>query len=204
MPTLRRQPSRRTAATRIQRSFRRRRAVPRKSWFNTKPARPELKRIQYSEDAETITATALNFNKYLAGHQVDQGLGDDQRVGNRISAKYLQVKMLLENTNDAKAMMLRYCIWSPKSTTQDLSMTGLSSINRKLFKIIRTGYISVNHDSARVKTLNIPMYNKVIEYPSNDVDTPVNQDRLYITLVCVTTGMTLRYSSNVNLWYTDA
>lgn len=203
MPTLRRQGSRRTNAARtIQRSFRSRRAPARKSWFGTKRAKPEMKRKHTTVEDQSITGAAA-YQQLFGVDAIAQGLTDDSRIGSRITAKYLSSKFLFDNQSDNKAMLLRYVIWSPKSTTQTLALTGTNFINTKLFKVWKQGYVSVNHDSARVMSVSIPMRNKVFEFSGHDTTIPISQDRIYLTMTCVTSGMALKFTHNTAFYYVD-
>lgn len=210
MPGISRQQSfrNRRAASTIQRSYRRKYRPTGNAMFKRKPrfapVRQELKTANYIEDAEVITSTPLVYNKMLAFHNISQGLGDVQnRVGNRITGKYISLKMLIDNQNNEKAAIMRYVIWSPRSTTDTLSIDWGTMVNTKQFRVLKQGYVSLPADHARVVSHNFNLHNRTINYNSNATTSPTNSERIYLSLVCCT-GQTVRYSHQCRCWYGDA
>lgn len=180
----------------------RRKSAPKKSWFGTSRARPEMKRKHTNLDDQTVTGSAA-YQQLFAVDGIGQGLTDSSRIGDRITGKYINSKFLFDNQSDTKAMLVRYCIWSPKSTTQTLALTGTNFINNKLFRVWKQGYLSINHDSAKVLSVNIPLKNKVFDFSGDDTTLPVSQDRIYLTMTCVTSGMTVKFTHNTTVYYVD-
>jgi hypothetical protein len=161
-----------------------------------------MKRKHTNLDDQTVTGSAA-YQQLFAVDGIGQGLTDSSRIGDRITGKYINSKFLFDNQSDTKAMLVRYCIWSPKSTTQTLALTGTNFINNKLFRVWKQGYLSINHDSAKVLSVNIPLKNKVFDFSGDDTTLPVSQDRIYLTMTCVTSGMTVKFTHNTTVYYVD-
>lgn len=201
MPTLARQASRRyrrptTRTTRRRSTYRKG-----KSWFGTKKSLPEMKRQHYEITDQSITSSV--YTEYFAGNSISQGLNDNDRIGSRITGKFITSKLLFDNQSDSKAQLVRWVVWSPRSATNTLGMDGTSFINNKLFRVWKQGYLSINHDSARVLSINIPLRNKVFDYSGSAVTAPIEEDKIYISLCCVTSGMTVKLSTNTAFYYVD-
>lgn len=173
-----------------------------KSWFGTSRARPEMKRKHTSVEDQSITGAAA-YQQVFAFDGIGQGLNDSSRIGSRITGKYINSKFMFDNQSDNKAMLVRYCIWTPKSTTQTLALTGTNFINNKLFKVYKTGYVAVNHDSAKILSINIPLKNRVFDFSGDDTTFPISEDRMYLTMCCVISGQAVKFTHNTVVYYVD-
>lgn len=196
---------RRSAARRIQRRFRSRRR------YNTRgPGRgyrvgynrfgrvsnPELKSKVLFRDGVTAGNTVQEIVCWPA---ITQGMQDDERIGNRINAKFLNVKLLLwsQRNNDVppsaaiNAPLIRYILWQSKDPTtaaagvpaQMATLTLNNFINTKQVKVLKQGYITLSSaGTCRVKSLNTNFRNKTIDFIANTDVTANTPQAVYLHL----------------------
>ena len=192
------------AARRIQRRFRSRRYNTRgpgrgyKSGYNRfgRVSNPELKSKVLFRDGATAGNTVQEIVCWPA---ITQGFQDDERIGNRINAKFLNIKLLLwsQRNNDTpptapvNAPVIRYVLWQSKDPTTAAAgvpaqMSGLTLtnfLNTKQIKILKTGYITLSAaGTARVKSLNTNMRNKTIDFIANTDVTANTPQAVYLHL----------------------
>ncbi len=196
---------RHSAARRIQRAYRKRRR------YNTRgPGRgyrvgynrfgrvsnPELKAKVLSRDGVTGAETVQEI---VCWPSIVQGLQDDERIGNRINAKFLNIKLLLwsQRLNDTpptapiNAPVIRYVLWQSKDPTtvalgvsaQMSTLTLVNFLNTKQVKVLKTGYITLSAaGTAKVKSLNHNMHNKTIDFIANTDVTANTAQNVYLHL----------------------
>ena len=198
------------AARRIQRYYRRSRRS-RSARYNTRgPGRgyrvgynrfgrvsnPELKHQVLARDAtlQAGTPTVIQLPPTILA----QGVGETQRIGNRINAKFLNTKVLFTSRESQPAQgnfqagnIVRYVMWQckdpagaiPPTWADPLTLT--SFINTKRFRVLKTGYVSFPAlGASKVLRLNHKFKNQVMSFADNG-DTSVDTDkRVYLTLAC--------------------
>ena len=193
---------RHAAARRIQRKWRRRRYNTRgpgrgyRVGYNRfgRVSNPELKSKVLFRDGATAANTVQEIVCWPA---ITQGFQDDQRIGNRINAKFLNVKLLLMSRRPSDATLplnppvIRYVMWQSKDPTtpaagvsaQMSNLTLTNFLNTKQCKILKTGYITLSGaGTARVKPLNYNFRNKTIDFIANTDVTANTPQAVYLHL----------------------
>lgn len=191
------------AARKIQRAYRRKRR------YNTRgPGRgylvgynrfgrvsnPELKSKVLTREGVTAANTVQEI---VCWPSITQGLQDDQRIGNRLNAKFLNVKLLLMSQRPDNATLpvnppvIRYVMWTSKDPTtpvagiaaQMSSLTLVNFLNTKQIRVLKTGYITLSAaGTAKVKSLNLNMRNKTIDFIANTDVTANTTQNVYLHL----------------------
>lgn len=192
------------AAQRIQRAYRRR-----SRRYNTRgPGRgyrvgynrfgrvsnPELKSKVLFRDGVTAANTVQEI---VCWPSIVQGFQDDERIGNRINAKFLNIKLLLwsqrppDATLPLNAPIIRYVLWQSKDPTtvaagvpaQMSTLTLTNFLNTKQVRVLKTGYITLSEaGTAKVKSLNTNMKNKTIDFIANTDVTSNTPQAVYLHL----------------------
>lgn len=142
-------------------------------------AGPEIKQKCLTRSGVTAANTVQEIVIFPS---IARGTQDDERIGARISGKYLNVKLLLFSQRLADAAMpvnapvVRYIMWMSKDPTttaagvsaQMSSFTLVNFINTKQVRILKTGYITLSAaGTVKVKSLNLKLRNKTIDFISN-------------------------------------
>ena len=155
---------------------------------------PELKSKTLTRDGATAANTVQEI---VCWPSIVQGFQDDQRIGNRINAKFLNIKLLLMSRRPADATLplnppvIRYVLWQSKDPTtpaagvpaQMSTLTLVNFLNTKQCKILKTGYITLSGaGTARVKSLNLNMRNKTIDFIANTDVTANTPQAVYLHL----------------------
>ena len=155
---------------------------------------PELKSKVLFRDGVTAANTVQEIVCWPA---ITQGFQDDQRIGNRINAKFLNVKLLLMSQRPPDATLplnppvIRYVMWQSKDPTtnaagvaaQMSTLTLTNFLNTKQVRILKTGYITLSSaGTARVKPLNYNFRNKTIDFIANTDVTANTSQCVYLHL----------------------
>lgn len=154
---------------------------------------PELKSKVLTRDGVTAPLTVQQLIVWPA---IVQGFQDDQRIGNRINGKFLNIKLLLwsQRPNDASlpllAPVVRYVLWQTKdsttiagSSTAMNNLTLVNFLNTKECRVLKTGYITLSAaGTARVKSIRYNMRNRTIDYIANTDVTANTSQHVYLTL----------------------
>lgn len=159
-----------------------------------KVSAPELKSKVLTRDGVTAANTVQEIVCWPA---IVQGMQDDQRIGNRINGKFLNVKLLLMSQRPADAVLpinppvIRYVMWQSKDPTtpvtgigsQMSSLTLVNFLNTKQIRILKTGYITLSAaGTAKVKALNQKLYNRTIDFIANSDVTANTSQCIYLHL----------------------
>lgn len=156
-------------------------------------AGPELKNKTLNRDGTTAAATVQQLVVFPS---IVQGFQDDQRIGNRINGKFLNIKLMLwsqrpaDNTLPIIPPVIRYVMWQTKdstaitgSATNMDNLTLVNFLNTKQSRILKTGYITLSAaGTAKVKALNYNFRNKTIDYIANTDTTANTSQHVYLTL----------------------
>jgi len=154
---------------------------------------PELKSKVLTR--EGVTAPEV-VQQLVVFPSVVQGIQDDQRIGNRINGKFLNIKLLLmsqrppDNTLPLNPPVIRYVMWQTKDSTATAgnstsmnNLTLVSFLNTKEVRVLKTGYITLSGaGTAKVKSLNHKMYNQTIDFIANSDATANTSQYIYLTL----------------------
>lgn len=154
---------------------------------------PELKSKVLTRDGTTAAATVQQL---VVWPSIVQGIQDDQRIGNRIAGKFLNIKLILwsqrpaDNTLPIIPPVIRYVLWTTKdSTTIAGSATNMDNLtlsnflNTKSTRLLKHGYITLSASgAAKVKHINHKLYNKTIDYVANTDVTANTSQHIYLTL----------------------
>lgn len=190
--------------------FKRRRGVfPRSKRQFGKPARPELKHVvtQFTGLSSQVDNNA--FTQKVGPQGISQGLDNiAMRVGNRISLKFCNFKMLFTR-NSATGAIVRYVIWRHKNPTSiavgpaALSLTPTSLVNTQDVHIIRQGYVNLNKYASTIKSVNIKCKNMTCDFKDSAAVDPVTTHRWYLTVVNTDTAPVTLSMMN-KCYYADA
>jgi len=155
---------------------------------------PELKSKTLTREGVTPGETVQEI---VCWPSIVQGMQDDQRIGNRINAKFLNVKLLLMSQRPSDATLplnppvIRYVMWQSKDPTtavtgipaQMSTLTLVNFLNTKQVRIIKTGYITLSSaGTAKVKSLNFKMRNRTIYFIANTDVTANTTQCVYLHL----------------------
>ena len=155
---------------------------------------PELKHKVLTRDGTTSPATVQEI---ICWPSIVQGMQDDQRIGNRINAKFLNIKLLLMSQRPVDASLpllppvIRYVLWQSKDPTtvasgvaaQMSSLTLVNHLNTKQVKVLKTGYLTLSGaGTAKVKSLNYNFRNKTIDFIANTDVTANTPQAVYLHL----------------------
>jgi len=154
---------------------------------------PELKSKVLTREGTTAPATVQQLVVFPS---IVQGFQDDQRIGNRINGKFLNIKLLLmsQRPEDATLPLLppviRYVLWQTKDSTNITgnaanmnNLTLVNFLNTKETRIMKTGYITLSGaGTAKVKSLNYNFRNRTIDYIANTDVTANTSQHVYLTL----------------------
>ena len=154
---------------------------------------PELKSKVLSRDGTTAAATVQQLVVWPA---IVQGFQDDERIGNRINGKFLNIKLLLWSQRPADSTLpiippvIRYVMWQTKdstaiagSSTAMNNLTLVSFLNTKECRILKTGYIPLSGaGQAKIKSLNYNLRNRTIDFIANSDVTANTSQHIYLTL----------------------
>lgn len=198
--------ARAAAARRIQRKFRARRMYsntrgtgrgyrPGYSRFGRVSA-PELKHQVLARESTIVEGAPSTVN--LPPTIIAQGVGETNRIGNRINAKFLNTKVLFTSRQSEPAQgnyqqgnIVRYVLWSckdpagaiPPTWADPLTLT--SFINTKRFRIHKTGYVSFPAlGGSKVLRLNYKCRNMVMSFADNTDGSVDTTKRYYLTMAC--------------------
>lgn len=198
--------SRRNRTRKVARPTYRTRSITRRTYQGGyskfgKISQPELK--QYESRVNRLTFTPLvsqgTFFLPPAGVQIEQGVNEDQRVGNRINAKFLTVKSVLKGINEpgagARSQFVRWVIWQPKGNiglppTEALANAYIgqqsltSYINTKTVRILKHGMVNLGaNGSGKMLVENFKLNNRMMNF-SQDLDNFVDtKSWMYITFI---------------------
>lgn len=152
---------------------------------------PELKAKVLARDS---TIGAGQIEDIVVFPSIVQGINQDQRIGNRINAKFLNAKVFftLKRAPDIdlpqEPAFIRYVLWMNKDPTSNaagtianLSLT--SFLNTKTIKVLKTGYLTLSaYGQAKVLKLNQNMCNATIDF-LEDTDVSANtSQRVFLTV----------------------
>lgn len=152
---------------------------------------PELKAKVLARDS---TIGAGQIEDIVVFPSIVQGINQDQRIGNRINAKFLNVRAFftLKRAPDIdlpqEPCLIRYVLWMNKDPTTNaagtianLSLT--SFLNTKTIRVLKTGYLTLsNYGQARILKINQNMRNKTIDFlEDSDVSANTSQ-RIFMTV----------------------
>lgn len=191
------------------RSYRKKGVFPRSKHQFGKPARPELKHVvtQFTGPSSQVDNNA--YTQLCGPCNISQGLDNiAMRVGNRISLKFCNFKMLFTR-NNATGAVVRYVIWRHKNPTSAivgpaaLSLTPTSLINTQDVHIIRQGYVNLNKYESTIKSVNINCRNMVCDFKDSAQSQPVTTHRWYLTVVN-TDSAAVSLSMMNKCYYADA
>lgn len=192
---------RHSAARKIQRKYRSRRYNTRgpgrgyRAGYNRfgRVSNPELKSKVLTREGVTAANTVQPIICWPA---IVQGFQDDQRIGNRINGKFLNIKLLLMSQRPPDATLpinppvIRYVLWRTKdstaiagSSTAMNTLTLVNFLNTKEVRVLKTGYITLSSaGTAKVKSLNYNMKNQTIDFIANTDVTANTSQYVYLTL----------------------
>lgn len=157
-------------------------------------ASPEIKQKVLTREGVTAANTVQEIVIFPS---IVQGTQDDQRLGNRIAAKFLNVKLLLMSQRPDNATLplnppvIRYIMWMSKDPTtvaagvsaQMSTLTLVNFINTKQVRILKHGYITLSGaGTAKVKSLNLNMKNRVCDFIANTDVTANTTDYVFLHL----------------------
>jgi len=154
---------------------------------------PELKSKVLNRDGTTAAATVQQLVVFPS---IVQGFQDDQRIGNRINGKFLNIKLILWSQRPADATLpiippvVRYVLWQTKDST---SLTGTANnmnnlslvnfLNTKSTRILKTGYVTLSAaGTAKIKALNCNLRNRTFDYIANTDTTANTSQHIYLTV----------------------
>lgn len=162
-------------------------------------SQPELKSVVLARSGDAAAASTTDLTIFPT---IDQGINEDQRIGNRINGKFLNLKLMLSKDRDpeinlpATPCIIRWVMWQNKDPTSNANGTiaGLSLtsfLNTKTIRVLKTGYCTLaNYGQAKVLKINTNLKNQVMDF-KEDADMTVNTtQRVYFTM----------YSSNQLYW----
>lgn len=204
--------AKRVAARRIQRKWRTRGTGrgyrPGYSRFGRVSA-PEIKSKVLARDG---TMAAQSITDLVIFPSITQGINESQRLGNRINAKYLNVKLMLSKDRDAEINLpaspavIRWVLWQNKDPTSNAAatITGLSLtsfLNTKTIRVLKTGYTTLaNYGQAKVLKINTNLRNQVVDF-KEDSDVSANTtQRVYLTLY---TSNLVQYEYQSKFYFAD-
>lgn len=154
-------------------------------------SQPELKSVTLARDGDAAAQAVTDLTIFPT---IAQGIAEDERIGNRINGKFLNMKLMLKKRRDPDAQLpqdpviVRYVMWQNKDPTSNAnaSLTGLtltSFINTKVVRVLKTGYVTLsNEGQAKVLKLNKKLYNQVMDF-REDTDQTINTaQRIYFTM----------------------
>lgn len=137
---------------------------------------------------------------------ITQGITETQRLGNRINAKFLNIKLILKQARQPDvnlpidAAVLRWVLWKNKDPVSNAggTLSGLtltSFLNTKQIHIVKTGYITLSPSgTARVKPININCRNAVVDF-KEDSDVSANTTQRYYLAVYSSLGVSYEFQS---------
>lgn len=140
---------------------------------------PELKSKVLTRGGVTAGGTVQEI---VVWPSIVQGMQDDQRIGNRINGKFLNIKLLLmsqrpqDSTLPINPPVIRYVLWQSKDPVsgasgipaQMSSLTLVNFINTKQVRILKHGYVTLSSaGTAKVKSLNHKLRNQTIDFIAN-------------------------------------
>ncbi len=137
---------------------------------------------------------------------ITQGITETERLGNRINAKFLNIKLVLTQARQPDISLpqspavLRWVLWQAKDPTSNVqqTLTGLtlsSFINTKTTKVLKTGYLTLGASGvAKVKSINHKCYNKVIDF-KEDSDVSANTTQRYYLTIYSSQAVNYEYQS---------
>lgn len=151
--------------------------------------------------SKTLTRTGVTaantVQEIVCFPSVEQGTQNDQRVGCRLAAKWLSIKLLLMSQRPDNATLpinppvIRYVAWQSKDPTSVVSgvpsqmddLTLVNFLNTRQIRILKHGYITLSSvGTAKVKSLNIKFHNKVINFIANSDVTANTTDYVFLHL----------------------
>ena len=164
---------------------------------------PELKAKVLARDS---TIGAQQIEDIIVFPSIVQGINQDQRIGNRINAKFLNVRAFFTRRRDPDAdlpqepAIIRYVLWMNKDPTSNaagtianLSLT--SFLNTKTIKVLKHGYLTLaNYGQAKVLKINCNMRNKTIDF-LEDTDVSANTSQRIFMTVYTTEQVGYEYQS---------
>lgn len=154
---------------------------------------PELKSKTLNRDGTTAAATVQQLVVFPS---IVQGFQDDQRIGNRINGKFLNIKLILWSQRPEDATLpiippvIRYVLWQTKdstaitgSATNMNNLTLSNFLNTKSTKIMKTGYVTLSASgTAKIKGIYHNFRNQTINYIANTDVTANTGQHVYLTL----------------------
>ena len=176
-------------------------------------AQPEMKsqveayRLQLPEGQEYVTQ--------IPPDNIEQGVQQDQRLGNRIAGKFLTLKMLLSMTQAGApgaqtGNIMRWVLWSNKDPVGAAApslgpgFTLTSFINTKDVKIHRTGYMTFpSLGATRYKCINLKLKNRVFDFTDNQDDNVNTPQRYYISMWKPNNGTALQLEMQSKFYFSD-
>lgn len=152
---------------------------------------PELKSKILERDGTMAANTITDLTIFPS---ITQGVKETERLGNRVNAKFLNVKVILQQKRPdeinlpQEPAVIRYVMWQNKDPTSNAAgtLTGLTLtafLNTKTIRVLKTGYINLSPSgTARVLKLNHNCRNKTINF-KEDTDVSANtSERYYLSL----------------------
>ena len=201
--------------------FKRKRSTYRKKSYNKKaasfyapkgkkyfgrPARPELKTQSYVDTAP-INVNDTGVSTMLYGSDIRQGIGQGERIGNRITGKFFSLNMLLKNNAVTQGAVLRYVIYMTRNSSVITPPPPFTSvvdqINTTEYRVLKQGWVALKASEAKVIRISRNLRNRVINYSSDGSNLPVGNDRVHLALVS-STGDVISYQQQCKFWYADA
>lgn len=137
---------------------------------------------------------------------VTQGISENERIGNRINGRFLNIKLCMYQMLESDAGVARppttcrWVLWQNKDPTSNAagSLSGLtltSFINTKVTRIIKHGYITLGASGVtKVKSINNNLRNLVINF-KEDSDVSANTTQRYYLSIYSNEGAHYEFQS---------
>lgn len=164
---------------------------------------PELK-------SKTLTGRSVigaqDIEDLVVWPSITQGIGQENRVGNRINSKFLNIKLFLTQTRSPDISLpqdpgfVRWVLWQNKDPTSNAAATianlSLTSfLNTKTIRIAKTGYVAMNNSAAgKMVKINHNCRNKVVDF-KEDSDVSANTAQRYYLTLYSTQQVSYQYQS---------
>ncbi len=156
-------------------------------------ASPELKNKTLNREGTTAASTVQQLVVFPS---IVQGFQDDQRIGNRINGKFLNIKLILWSQRPSDATLpiippvIRYVLWQTKDPTSTTgtatnmnNFTLVNFLHTKSTRILKTGYVTLSAaGTATIKALNTNLRNRTIDYIANTDTTANAAQHIYLTV----------------------
>jgi len=154
-------------------------------------ANPELKHKTLTRAGAMAPDSVQEMTVWPA---IEQGIQDDQRIGNRIAGKFLNVRLVFQSRRPDAATLpqncpvIRYVLWMNKDPTSNAAGTLpdldlVEFLNTKQIRILKHGFITLSlAGTAKVLTLNNNLHNRTIDFIANTDLTANTSQRIYLSV----------------------